>query len=180
MIVAIGDSITAGQGLHPASAWPYRIPGRTIYAAGVPGDTTRLGLERFPRDVQAHEPEAVIIQFGHNDANRWQTDRGLPRVSEAAFLANLVEMVARCRAFDAVPYLCTLTPTWRSEALTRDTFRYNDIVREVAFSRDVALIDVRAAFGNGEGALLDDGLHLSDAGQLLFAQTVDAALPVLV
>ena len=95
MIVAIGDSITAGQGLHPASAWPYRVPGYEgrILAHGVPGDTTRLGLERFPKDVQAYEPEAVIIQFGHNDANRWETDRGLPRVSPDAFHANLHEMV---------------------------------------------------------------------------------------
>lgn len=175
VIVALGDSITSGQGLAPDQAWPAVMPFE-VHARGVPGDTTRLGLERFPRDVQELSPDIVIIQFGHNDANRWQTDRGLPRVSPNAYRANLVEMVDRCRAFGAEPYLCSLTPTTRSEQLTKDTTTYDFILRQVARSEEVKLIDVRRVFTNLEGLLLEDGLHLSAAGQRLYADTVAEAL----
>lgn len=171
MIVCIGDSITAGQ--HVNTAWPQLLNhGEVVRAAGVPGDTTRLGLERFPRDVQEHEPEVVVIQFGHNDANRWQTDRGLPRVSPEAFAANLTEMIARSRAFGAAPYLCTLTPSRRSAAHAFDSLAYDGLVREVARRTGVPLIDVAAAFDGRAGLLLADGLHLSPEGHRVYAETV--------
>jgi lysophospholipase L1-like esterase len=181
VIVAIGDSITAGQHLHPASAWPFQLDRERyeIMARGVPGDTTRLGLERFPRDVQTVCPEMVIIQFGHNDANRWDSDRGLPRVSQAAYKANLIEMVDRCRAFGAIPLLCTLTPTFRSDTHSDDCVRYDRIVRRVADEEGVPLIDVRAAFEADERVrdlLLEDGLHLSVEGHRTYAAAVEHTL----
>lgn len=177
-LVAIGDSITVGQHLDPPDVpWPVLLTRPAeIFVAGVSGDTTRQGLERFPRDVQAHKPNTVIIQFGHNDANRWETDRGLPRVSMAAYAANLVEMVVRTRTFGAKPYLCTLTPSRRSEQHETDCALYDTILREIAQERHVSLIDVRAAFGDAEGLLIGDGLHLSAEGHRLYAKTVDAAL----
>jgi len=183
MVIALGDSITAGQHLAAGEkAWPALIKGHDVVAAGVPSDTTRLGLERFPQDVQAKGPEAVVIQFGHNDANRWDTDRGLPRVSQAAFAANLAEMVARCRAFGAVPFLCTLTPSTRSQQHAEDVERYDRILRGVAEA--VWLIDVRRLFWLlstftpqvNENLLLDDGLHLSPAGHRVYAAAVQGAL----
>ena len=178
-IVAIGDSITAGQHLHPASAWPYHLNGHAIQARGVPGDTTRLGLERFPKEVQEVCPAAVIIQFGHNDANRWETDRGLPRVSMAAFKANLYEMVDRARRFGAVPFLCTLTPSLRPEPHPTDCARYDMVIRRVADEEGVRLIDVRAAFEaelDVRSLLLEDGLHLSVSGHQVYADAVRRVL----
>lgn len=178
MIVVIGDSLTAGQHLTEGGVpWPQLLVDHEVMAFGVPGDTTRLGLERFPRDVQNHEPEAVIIQFGHNDANRWESDRGAQRVSEAAFRANLAEMVQRARLFGAVVFLCTLTPSRRSRQHAEDTGRYDAIVREVAEFSSARLIDVRAAFGDLPAwLLLEDGLHLSFAGHRVYATVVQAAL----
>ena len=43
----------------------------------------------------------MTLQFGLNDCNCWETDRGLPRVSEEAFRANLIEMIERARLFGA-------------------------------------------------------------------------------
>lgn len=177
MIVAIGDSITFGQHLDPAQAWP-RLLDLDIVPAGVPGDTTRLGLERFPADVQSRGPEKVIIQFGHNDANRWETDRGLPRVSLAAYKANLIEMIDRCRVFGAEPYLCTLTPSLRSEQHATDCELYDRTLRRVADEEDVSLIDVRRPFLQGptKALLMDDGLHLSVVGHRVYARIVEGAL----
>lgn len=177
MIAIVGDSITYGQHLEDrGQAWPYLLTGIDRHVAGVPGDTTRLALERFPADVQSREPQAVIIQFGHNDANRWDTDRGLPRVSRAAYMANLVEMIDRCEAFDAKPYLCTLTPSYRSAQHAEDVYEYDQALRDVAAMKIVSLIDVRDTFGLDPELVMADGLHLTPMGHQVYAATVMAAL----
>jgi lysophospholipase L1-like esterase len=173
-VVCLGDSITAGQHLDEGlGAWPAHLKGVTAYAAAVPGDTTRLALERFPSAVQIAAPDVVVIQFGHNDANRWQTDRGLPRVSIKAYAANLHEMIDRADAFGIVPILCTLTPSLRSPAHARDCRAYDRALRKVAEERYVELVDV-SWFGAEH---LLDGLHLNIDGHLAYAKAVQEALP---
>ena len=174
MIVCFGDSITAGQHVDPDLAWPALVrasTGEDISVAAVPGDTSRLAMERFARDVQVPRPEAVIIQFGHNDANRWQTDGGVPRVSNAGFQANLEEMVARCRAFGIQPIFCSLTPSQRSELHELDCSEYNSTLVAMSAYLDVPLINVRSVFTPPDGLLLD-GLHLNEAGHRLYAGVV--------
>lgn len=173
MIVCIGDSITAGQLV--STAWPALLRDADVLARGVPGDTTRLALERFPRDVQDSGAEIAVIQFGHNDANRWKTDRGLPRVSIDAYSANLTEMIRRCRAFDIQPFVCLLTPTARTDDFERDCRRYDNAARNAARGYGVPYIDVRSAFGDADRLLLD-GLHLTPAGHRVYADTVQAAI----
>jgi lysophospholipase L1-like esterase len=102
-IICIGDSVTYGQGVRADEAWPAvlaELTGHDVRNEGVCGDTSRLGLERFPNAVQMHRPDVVVVQFGHNDANIWETDNGLPRVSKDAYVANVVEMVARTAVLD--------------------------------------------------------------------------------
>lgn len=177
MIVCIGDSITAGQYLPEGEKpWPALITGYEIVNAGVNGDTTRLALERFPRDVQERAPSAVVIQFGLNDCNKWATDRGLFRVSPGAFKSNLSEMTARAMAFGSDPFLCTITPSYRSERHASDVAFYDDIVREVQDHTQCPLVDVNAVFQGRRDLLMDDGLHLNQHGHRLYSQTVQAAL----
>lgn len=179
MIVVIGDSITYGQHLDPTQAWPRLLPGDPVLSRGVPGDTTRLGLERFPKDVQEFGPTQVILQFGHNDANRWDTDRGLQRVSPRAFSANLEEMVERCRTFRARPFLCTLTPSRRSEQHAADVARYDRLLRRVADDEGVTIIDVRDVFLRHpeiDDLIMDDGLHLTARGHEVYAEEVQRVL----
>jgi len=177
VIVCIGDSITYGQRLPlHQRAWPLLITRHRIISHGVPGDTTRLALDRFPSDVQSLRPDGVIIQFGHNDCNRWQTDLGLPRVSQRAFAANLEEMVIRCRTFGAHPFLCSLTPSFRNKTHTEDSMIYDHIVRGVADDFHVTLIDVRSAFIGQDGLLMEDGLHITGDGHIVYASVVQRAL----
>lgn len=174
IVVCFGDSITAGQFVPEAQAWPALLTGHTTIVRAVPGDTTRLGLERFPK-VQEIRPDAVVIQFGHNDANRWDTDRGLPRVSLAAYEANLHELVARAQHFGIRPYLVTLTPTWKGPLYDATCETYDGVLRGVAKRTGVDLIDVRERI-DGRGFLLDDGLHLNATGHQVYAARVQAAL----
>lgn len=188
-IVFMGDSITEGQYVHHSQRWTERVT-REIRAfasdlidtdqlhffnRGISGETTRQGLERFPRDVQVLQPNVMTLQFGLNDCNCWDTDRGLPRVSEAAYRANLLEMIARARVFGAAHIiLSTNHPTLRhrklicGQTLEERRVQYNEIVREVAREANVILCDIEKAFANVDrdqlGTMLlpePDVLHLS-------------------
>ena len=136
--------------------------------AGVSGDTTRLGLERFPRDVQESGADTVLIQFGHNDANCWKTDRGLPRVSNTAFGANLVEMIDRARAFGIKPVLLGMTRPARDPAYVEKCWQYNRSIVIRTTVHDVPYHDMWPHFW--ARYFLDDGLHLNEEGHGLYAE----------
>ena len=191
-IAFMGDSITEGQYVHHSQRWTERVTReiRTFasdlidtdqlyfFNRGISGETTRQGLERFPRDVQVLQPNVMTLQFGLNDCNCWDTDRGLARVSELSYRANLLEMIARARAFGAAHIiLSTNHPTLRhrklicGQTLEERRVRYNEIVREVAKEANVILCDIEKKFANVDRGQLStmllpepDVLHLSELG----------------
>jgi acyl-CoA thioesterase-1 len=176
--VFFGDSITVGQYVHPRLAWPalladsIDLPVEYTLCA-VNGDTTRLALERFGA-VQTLAPDVLVIQFGLNDCNRWQTDGGLPRVSKRAFAANLIEMVERARHFGTQEViLLTSHPTLRSEEYEQSRRCYNEIVRTTVAESGATLADIDSAFPEDGLPLLlldpPDVLHLSPNGHRFYA-----------
>jgi acyl-CoA thioesterase-1 len=195
-IVFMGDSITFGQYIPTAKRWTAHVErllgerfGRTNITAvtnGISGETTRQGLERFPADVQAHEPDIVTLQFGLNDCNCWQTDRGLPRVSLRAFKANFLEMVERSRRFGAREVIVSTnhrtlrrSPMVSGEVYEDANARYSEAIREVAVEAGTKLCDIRRAFEPfTDEELVDlllpppDILHLSEAGNLVYGDTI--------
>lgn len=197
-LVFMGDSITYGQYVDAPLRWTEIVTERLLREfyntavnihtvnSGVSGETTRQGLERFPQSVQNHRPDIMTLQFGLNDCNCWVTDEGLPRVSETAYRANLVEMVDRARRFGAQQIvLSTNHPTLRTKILlSGDSLetrrkRYNDIVRDVAHETNVRLADIEEAFkpipeDDLRSLLLDypDQLHLSVAGHRHYAEAI--------
>lgn len=186
-VVCIGDSITFGQHIHRDLAWTSLLqewnPELEIINRGICGDTTRTGLERFPRDVQEFDPEIVILQFGFNDCNRWDTDRGLPRVSKLAFQANLSEMVARARNFGAREViLLSLHKTLRPMAYESGCAAYSKSIRFVAQMMGATFVDIRKVFYSytfaGLDDLLLDGLHLSEEGNRVYAKALQPALHI--
>jgi lysophospholipase L1-like esterase len=86
--IFFGDSICHGPYLPPhlgGSSGSRRLGDRALVMnASVSGNTTREALEWMAYDVLAHSPNVLMVPFGMNDCNRWETDRGLPRVSEVA------------------------------------------------------------------------------------------------
>ena len=194
-IVFMGDSITVGQYVDESRRWTYLISSALnlkylksainllFVSRGISGETTRQALERFPADVQTLQPDVMTLQFGLNDCNCWVTDRGLPRVSEPAYRANLIEMIDRARASGAREIvLSTNHKTLRhkilpsGESLETRRERYNDLVREVADGASVTLCDIDRAFADFSSHELEsllvpypDHLHLSDAGHEVYA-----------
>jgi acyl-CoA thioesterase-1 len=76
-IVAFGDSLTAGYMLKPSEAFPVQLAAALkakgyavdVANAGVSGDTTANGLERFDWAIP-DGTEAVVLELGANDALR--------------------------------------------------------------------------------------------------------------
>ena len=197
-VVFMGDSITEGQYVSPPHRWVDIVSDELVKSyldsplslvfvtRGVSGETTRQGLERFPADVQSHTPDLVTIQFGLNDCNCWATDFGLPRVSEAAYRANLIEMIDRSRRFGAEKIIISNNHTTlrHKELLNGRTLEeqrktYNSIVAEVARGTGVQFCDIDAEFAGLsrrelEGELLPypDWLHLSQSGHQRYASKI--------
>jgi len=185
-IFFFGDSNCIGQGMSPHFAWVTRLS-RALAERfssradvltqnpSVNGKTTRRALERMSYDVQSHAPDVLYIQFGLNDCNGWETDRGRPRVSRDAFAANLGEMVDSGRIFGAQQVILgTNHPTTRTARLPyvdhtdeEANGTYNAIIRQVAEAKGTLLADAEVAFDEavnaGEARYVDlvlaDQLH---------------------
>jgi lysophospholipase L1-like esterase len=159
--IFFGDPICFGQGISPDRVWVARIAshpavtfpdfGFSVQNPSVNGNTIRLALERMPYDVQAHCPHILIIQFGMNDCNVWETDRGHQRVSPEGFVANLCEIINRGRLCGAKELLLGVNhPTTRTTSrLPHTDFtyeqsnrKYNALVREIARSTNVQIVDM--------------------------------------
>src|SRR5438034_7614086 len=75
VIVAFGDSLTAGQGVPAQQAYPALLAARLraegypyrLVNAGVSGDTKAGGLRRGERVLRLG-PEAVALELGLHDA----------------------------------------------------------------------------------------------------------------
>jgi lysophospholipase L1-like esterase len=211
-IVAFGDSTTATRGKLPvyAGLLETELPAKGLNAvvinAGIGGHSTRMGRGRFERDVLAHRPALVIIQFGINDAavDVWKEPPvSEPRVPLADYRSNLEFFIDRLRAAHAKVVLMTPNPTRWTDRLRQkygkapyraddpDGFNtllrtYAEAVRQVAREKKVELVDVYAeyqSFGAREGqsvdALLLDGMHPNEKGHRLVADLLLARIPAM-
>lgn len=103
VVIVLGDSISAGYGLNPDSAWVSHLgqtTGWQVINAGVSGDTTAQGLARLPSLLQEYRPTAVIVELGGNDMLR--------QVRESDIAANLVAIIGAIRAEGARPVLLAI------------------------------------------------------------------------
>lgn len=201
-IVAFGDSTTAPRGplVVYADLLRKELPQRggpvKVINAGVPGNTTADGRARFERDVLAHKPQLVVIQFGINDstANVWANPPELEsRITLKDFGQNLRYFLRTLRERGVKVILMTPNPMrWTAELkklygkppydLTdadgfNKTLRpYAEEVRRIARAEKVPLVDVFLAFeeqgkkpGGSIDALLLDGMHPNEKGHRLIA-----------
>lgn len=135
---------------------------------GVGGDTTRMMLSRFDRDVLPHRPDLVIITAGGNDSNP-------PRnISAEEYRANLLKLHERVTAFGGevifqTYYACKLE-CLSDEMAERMVFNMQQ-VREVAEITGSCLQDhfkrwerLRQKEYSLYTLLMRDNMHVNTAG----------------
>jgi acyl-CoA thioesterase-1 len=172
VIVAFGDSLTAGLGLAESEAFPaqleqaLRARGQDvkIVNAGVSGDTAAAGLARLNWALP-DDASAVIIELGANDALQ-----GLdPQATKAVLEKIITEVKARgllilLAGMEAPPNMGKDYAT-AFRALYADLAQRYDLVFYPFFLDGVALDDRLA---------LDDGMHPNAQG---VARIVQGILP---
>ena len=200
-----GDSICFGQGVSLYKGWIPKIAvaldrraqssGGEIVVTnnGVNGRTSRQALETMAYEIFGDIPDILIVQFGMNDCNYWDSDKGFPRVSPTSFSANLCEIIDRALHFGVLQVILnTNHPTTRDREVFPNSERtyeasnreYNEIIREVAEMRDQVILNdmekvIRSQINSSkeiERYVIDDGLHLSEVGHTLYYETM---LPIL-
>lgn len=91
VILAFGDSLTAGNGAGHEASYPARlqeITGWRTINAGVPGEISAEGVERLPGLLQRYRPDLVVLCHGGNDLLRH-----IAGDTTAAHLATMIEMI---------------------------------------------------------------------------------------
>lgn len=163
VILALGDSLTAGYGIDADDGWvallQARLQGRgrsdRVINAGISGDTTRGGLARLSARLERERPRIVILQLGAND--------GLRGLSLAAMKDNLRRMIERSRAQGARVLLLGVHLPTNYGAYGR---RFHTVYRELAEEMRVAFVPFfLEGVAETSEMMLPDGIHPNRAAQ---------------
>lgn len=154
VIVALGDSLTAGYGLAQDQSFPAQLEAALksrghdvrVVNAGVSGDTALAGLQRLDWAVP-EDADAVIVELGANDALQ-----GLPPEGTKATLAKIIE---RLQAKDLPVLLAGMEAPRNLGKEYVDSF--GAMYPDLAARYDVILYPFFL-----EGAAMNDGLMLKD------------------
>ena len=169
VILAFGDSLTAGFGADTGKSYPdflqqeldrrgYRY---RVVNAGISGETTTDALARLST-VTALKPAVVIVEFGGNDGLR-----GLP---VATTRSNLDQIIVALEQSGTQVLLAgmTLPPNYGPDYIATFQRVYSDL----AAKDKVALIPFLLEGVAGTSRMQRDGLHPTAEGNRLVAGTV--------
>lgn len=178
VIVAFGDSLTAGLGVEPEENYPARLQAKIdaegyryrAINAGVSGDTSSQGLDRL-ESIRALHPAIVIVEFGGND--------GLRGVPVDATRQNLEAIVSGLQEAGSKIVIAGMEmPPNYGPAYTK---AFHRIFADVAASRHTALVPFLLEGVGGHAELNQaDGIHPTAKGYEIVVENVwKALLPLL-
>ncbi|MBU0621702.1 MAG: arylesterase [Gammaproteobacteria bacterium] len=163
-VLALGDSLTEGNGVAPEQAWPALLAEKTgwdVSNGGVSGDTSEAALRRLPGLLERHDPVLVLITLGGNDMLR--------RIPQQQTVANLEKIIALVREHGAQPLLLA-TPQPSVAGAVFQNLSDPDFYREIADTQQVALIENAMSDVLSDPQLKVDQLHPNAAGHALFTE----------
>lgn len=178
MILAFGDSLTAGHGVELADSYPSQLQRELdkrgyhyrVVNGGISGDTTSGGLSRIDSALAVH-PRIVILELGANDGLR-----GLP-IRDAK--KNLAAMIEKSQKTGATVVLTGMTlPLNYGADYIQD---FEQMYPELAKQYKTVLMPF---FLEGVAAHLDlnqeDGIHPTARGYVIVTQNILKTLePIL-
>lgn len=177
VLVAFGDSLTAGFGVDRQFSYPAYLQSLLdskgyryrVVNAGISGDTTAGGLTRVP-NVLAMKPEVVILELGGNDGLRGLT---LKQTRE-----NLEQMVKDLQAGGAKVMLAgiTLPRNYGPDYIEGFEQIYKDLAATYKLAFLPFLLEGVALNAKSEGLMQEDGIHARPAGNRIVAENVLSVL----
>lgn len=178
VIVAFGDSLTAGYGVPPGKSYPDDLQ-RLLDAAGyhyhvvnlgVSGDTTSDGVQRLP-DVLAAKPVIVILEFGGNDGLR-----GLPVSTSRANQTAMIETLQRAGIRILLAGM-TLPRNYGPDYIHSFEQMYVDLAKQFHIARIPFLLD---GVGGHPDLTQSDGIHPTARGcEIVAANVMKYLAPML-
>ncbi len=164
VILAFGDSLTAGTGAEEGEGYPAvlaQLTGCRVVASGVPGEETPAARLRLPDVLGKEKPDLVVLCIGGNDLLRKQPD--------AVIRENIDAMITTIREAGADVVLIGVPRPglWLTAApLYRDLGRQHGIPCETE-----ALADILS-----DKDLKSDPIHPNAAGYRKLAEAVAALI----
>ena len=164
VILAFGDSLTAGTGASPDESYPSQLQSiiaRDVVNAGVPGELSSSGVRRLPALLARHQPDLVIICHGGNDILR--------RRNHSKTRSNLQQMIDLSRDAGA-------------EVILIGVPEFGVFLSSAAFYSELAddnnLLIENSVLGNvlGKTALKSDQIHPNSAGYRVIAENLASLL----
>ena len=177
LVVALGDSLTAGLGLDIDDAYPALLERRlradgydvTVVNAGVSGDTTAAGRSRAEWALGG-DVRILIVALGGNDGLR-----GLP---VAQMKHNLNEIITLARVRGAVVLLAGMEAPPNFGAAYTEEFR--GVFRDLADAHEVVFMPFLLDGVAADPTLnQDDGIHPTAEGAAIVAEHVYVAIQPL-
>jgi acyl-CoA thioesterase I len=170
-IVAFGDSLTAGFGLHEDQSFPTLLQRKLdekgyryrVVNAGVAGDTSAGGVSRIDWALEEGSVKFLILELGGNDGLR-----GLP---VADMKKNLAEIVERVRARRVAVILAGMeAPPNMGEEYTGE---FRQVFHDLAKKYKLTLIPflLEGVAGNRD-MNQPDGIHPNVAGEKVMTENV--------
>jgi acyl-CoA thioesterase-1 len=170
VIVAFGDSLSAGYGADPGKSFPDFLQKDLdaaglkwrVVNAGVSGNTTMDGLVRL-NEVLAYKPRVTIVEFGGNDGLR-----GLPNSTTRA---NLDQIIQKLEGAGSKVLLAgmTLPPNYGPDYIQAFQQIYVDLAMKYKTPRIPFLLDGVAIHPD---LMQQDGIHPTAQGNEIVAKTV--------
>ncbi len=174
VVIAFGDSLTAGFGTNAGESYPdylqadlnargYRY---RVVNEGISGNTSKDGVTRV-RGIVAQHPAVVIVAFGGNDGLR-----GAPIADTEMNLATIISTLQDAHIRVVLGGI-TLPPNYGSEYIAR----FNAMYSKLAETYHLPLLPfmLRDVYGR-PGGMQGDGIHATAKGN---KQVAENFLPLL-
>jgi acyl-CoA thioesterase-1 len=174
IILAFGDSLTAGYGLSSAQSYPSLLQEKLsvdgyqykVVNAGIVGDTAATGLQRLDWTLNGNV-KFVILGLGGNDILK---HNGMAQTKE-----QLGQIITRIKAHNAEVLLAGLHAPASDDPTYQKQVR--EAYQELATEHKVVFIPFMLERVAGVKSLnLEDGIHPNAEGTKIVADTVYRAL----
>lgn len=160
VILAFGDSLTAGVGVSRDASYPsvlQEMTSLTVINAGVSGETTNQGLARLTAQLEKHAPELLVLLEGGNDMLRKKDISRMQR--------NLQQMVSLALE-NNTQVLLLAVPEPNLSASPPDAYK------EIATNTGVPILSDIVTELQFDRRYKSDPVHLNEAGYYRLAEAI--------